>query len=433
MRPFIAFEVCTLALVLAAAPSLRAGPAMPVGFTRLANDADLVVVASVVGTLQQGWVSTVTLDIDRVLKGSAIPGSSVVVQRQVPTSIALNAINFPRVDDKWAKGLRGLWFLKKTEAGAWELLPTTAGPDVPFNHVFVPVPAGVLSSDFSYSPADAVIDKIARELGAALEKHAMPDPCFTVFEPLSKANTPGVIWLYDRLAKSPEAALRVMGWAGKLRLGDLSALPRIEQDLPTLSNPIDFEPASVAINSFGDGDPPTVQTLGRIATSAASSVSLRRAATYALFSIHTQETLPFLAALLSNADEWVRRFAMSGLAAFANSGHMPGEAALRIRGQPVPRAKSPYATEETLAHFPSGPAFEQNQSQYVDFWKAWWTRMQAQILGPAAGGPALATTRNRVPVDEAARQARKGVDRAKRAAENRLLSAPATEPFILPM
>lgn len=379
MRSCLVRSVIVLFLMFQAASSLDASYAAPVSLSSLASKADLVVVANVLGTLQQGWDTSVTLEVDRVLKGTAIPGSTVTLQYQISTTIPLDAINFPRVDDKWARGLHGLWFLKKTEGGGWTLLPTTAGPSIPFEDLFVPLPAGPLSADFSYSPSDDVMDKIARELGAALDKHVARGPAFLVLERLGKTNSPGVLWLYRRLIGSPEPALRVMGWAGILRLGDLSALAHIEQELPRLSEPVDFEPASLAIGDVLDADPSVVEALGRIATSTAASVSLRRNAAYALFSIHTKETLPFLAKLFDDVDKEVRREAMAGLASFANSGYLP-ERPLTRNGQPVARAESPYVTKETLEHFPSPSAFEQNEAEYLQFWKTWWTRMQPQIV-----------------------------------------------------
>ncbi len=356
---------------LLGAKNLSAGPSAPASIQALADQADLVTVATVLASSQSGNLVSFTLQLDRVLKGGASEGSTIFVQWE-------SGPNLPAVQEKWLVNLRGLWFLRELTSGRWKALPTVLGSAL-FMDAFFSIPVGPIVNAFSYSPTAPVIDKVISELGAATEQQnaSAPGGSFRVLAGLQGVKSPLIASMYQRFSESASPNLRALGLAGLLRLGETAALSRAETELPNLSKTKEFQNIVVSVCSyFRNPDPSAVAILGRLSILAGASPELASCAVIALRHMHTRESLPFLVVLLDSADRRIRYQAVAGLASFANMGHVPLEEKLRARGQYVATTRGPYTTDETLQHFPTLPAFENNEAQYINFWKSWWNRVQ---------------------------------------------------------
>jgi hypothetical protein len=118
--------------------------------------------------------------------------------------------------------------------------------------------------------------------------------------------------------------------------------------------------------------PQAIQVLGQIATDDSVGMDLRVAVGGALARMHTQQSLPYLAQLLSDPNSTLEAMAVGGLSSFANNVPI-GE------HEPTPGRWS-YRTEETIAHSVFDEAIiKQRQADYVGFWKTWWARNQRDL------------------------------------------------------
>ena len=99
---------------------------------------------------------------------------------------------------------------------------------------------------------------------------------------------------------------------------------------------------------------------------------IREAAIHALASIHTQESLRFLASLLQSPNSSEQQQATRGLLSFANGCLMQtNENAASMEYLKCDQPSS-YRTSETFAHFGFRPESSTEQSALADYWQAWW-------------------------------------------------------------
>jgi HEAT repeat protein len=133
-------------------------------------------------------------------------------------------------------------------------------------------------------------------------------------------------------------------------------------------------------NSFRDNTPVSVLQLAALANESLSSPDLRAAAVVALKAIHTQESLPFLASLLSSSDVSERVNAVIGLSSFANG--CPMQTPQNVASMDYIQFKnpSPYRTAQTEAAFAFGPLDNERESELVAFWTDWWNQNKVAIL-----------------------------------------------------
>ena len=133
-------------------------------------------------------------------------------------------------------------------------------------------------------------------------------------------------------------------------------------------------------DEFRAADANSITALGGTAVDSANPAAFRQAAAHALASIHTVETLPYLAALLDASDGKLRIEAIGGLGSFANglpvqtTANTPGLASLQLTGS------APLKTADTIANFALGErAISRNEAAYLTFWKSWWAAHRASL------------------------------------------------------
>src|ERR1039457_491784 len=120
-----------------------------------------VTAGSAVDNGSQG-TGTAPLHAARRLGGDSGPGADLTLQWQYQPGPGEG----PAVTTKVAQ-TRGLWFLQKNPKGALE--PLKAGAMGSMGGVFLPLGAGIPSGPLSYTDAQPLQTKVAREIGAAIE------------------------------------------------------------------------------------------------------------------------------------------------------------------------------------------------------------------------------------------------------------------------
>jgi hypothetical protein len=296
----------------------------------LARDADVIVAGSAGSGVRSGNTVSFPLQVDRVLKGGATIASTTL-------SIAWTAA--PSVDFGPPTAGYGIWFLRRPAAD-WTMLP--AG--------YYAVPPGPILGIYAYADAASVTDKVAAELSSAIE--SANGGSFIEIQTnggLDQLKSPVLQLLYQRMSTSDDLYQAMMGVSGLLRQGNGSALaaaidlaPKIEAD------PRRFDALPLTIRAFfRPTDAASVAALGRAAADTTNlRAQLREACAEALAAIHTRQALPYLAALLDDADANVQSSGVRGLSAFTKSSPTPETFANRAVGW-----------QDYLR---------------VPFWKTWW-------------------------------------------------------------
>jgi hypothetical protein len=342
----------------------------------LAKRAEFVVTGLVTQGQYSHGSASLTIKIERVLKGDAGTGQSVSVSWRPASTIVR--------PDHTLDGVRGLFFCNRGDAGSWVLVPVTDGAihDVMQTFFLLPADAGSIS----YAADDSLVDKIVRELIPThvwRSKQGITASASVVDTVLGGSDG-------SRALKEVSAQLllhgaredRILALHALVLLGDASALSVIDLEQDNLigesdrANMLGTPQVAVltdAIKTFyKTPDAAGVSVLVRWVDSTPYQ-TLREAAAAALARIHTQETLPSLAKLLNSPDLRLRVYAVGGLAMFANNvpigSHEPG---------PQPWK---YRTDETMLHSAMGAkAIAANESFYVDFWKQWWKDNSASLV-----------------------------------------------------
>jgi len=176
----------------------------------------LIVAGSGSAASQSGTGVNITLTVYRVLKGDSTLSGRV---------IAVTWITKSGGGATSAKSASGLWFLQQSLSG-WVLLPVVQG-DVSFATTFFPAPDGPLLAAYAYDPSASVPDKIAAELGSAMESNGGTYN-FQLYAlhygPLDQLSSQYAQLFYGRASKSPTAALQILGLSGLIRSGNSTAL-----------------------------------------------------------------------------------------------------------------------------------------------------------------------------------------------------------------
>jgi hypothetical protein len=341
----------------------------------LERRADAIVVGSASGVIQAGPLIAFTIRVSRLVKGDR-----TLVDTSVAVEAANDATNEIAVDA--SVNNFGLWFLKRSgNAAAWRLLPVLQGHGL-FTDVFFPVAPGAIAAAYSYTPEAPVHDKLASELCAALENAdggaAIYPEMYRGF--LDQLQSPVVEAFYRRMAASNIPSRRILGLGGLVGNGDSSALSSATKITGLDQHPTE---ASVLLHSirysFRATDANSVAVLGGIAIDTNLSAAFREAAAFALCSIHTMETLPYLAALLYAPEPALEAEGAGGLASFANGMPVQTMANVASLGYLQFPERAPYKTQETMAHF----ALREAALDYVAFWRTWWAEHKDAVRHPA--------------------------------------------------
>jgi hypothetical protein len=351
-------------------------PAAPASIKRLSENADLIAVATSLQGAQVGSQVSFVLAIERVLKGSVLPGATV--------HASWTTTDDPGALQMQLLAVRGLWFLKSDGGSNYNIMPTAVG-HATINDVCVSVPAGDVRARFAYTNSMAVPDKIALELAASAEAVANGEiKSLLLIRPASSGASPGGLTTAHRLlVQSSVPRTRAIGYQGLLLQNDRSALEEVEQQATSLAqaNAVALIAASIGDN-YRNADPAGIAVLGRMATAGPRSPLLpfKSSAARALAWIHSRESLPILAEMLSDPDSAIRTYGVGGLAMFANN--EPSQAASSLSTAPAAPIYQPwYRTSETASHSTmSAQILVQHEAEYIGFWTKWWQDNQADII-----------------------------------------------------
>ncbi|MBV9505752.1 MAG: HEAT repeat domain-containing protein [Acidobacteriia bacterium] len=254
-----------------------------------------------------------------------------------------------------------------------------------FNEGFFPAPSsGAISSAYAYSPGAPLSDKIAAELGFAIESAGtahIPQLSLLQYHLLDDLNSTFVEKLYQRLSESAIVQQEILGLSGLIRNGSAAALTTAAQGESgfqsfALENGILLQSIR---DRFRATDANSVSALGKATTSSSYAQDFRRATAHALAAIHSIGSLPYLVALFDDPDPDLRVEAIGGISAFANGLPVQSPANVASMGYLQPSSNS-YRTTETIGHFAMGSrAIEQNEASYLAFWKNWWSQNRASL------------------------------------------------------
>jgi hypothetical protein len=344
--------------------------------------ADLVVVGSAGGDIQAGATSgSFALRVSRVVSGdSALAGQTIPVSWASADGLLTGG--FVRAGSHVPMRGTGLWFLQRSSNG-WLLLPVMAG-GISQRDIFFPASLEPVPIAYSYAAAASPSDKIASELAAAIEADKTHNFQLSMLNSmLDELKSPVLEVFYRRMSASASTEHRILGLSGLIRGGSATALSSAALAASEFQeHPLEFGTLLNSIqNEFRAADANSIAVLGRIASDAANpSLKFREAAAHALASIHTRETLPYLATLLDDPDATLRIEAIGGLGSFANGTPMqttantPSLASLQLTGDGT------YRTAETIANFARGAdAIERNEAAYLTFWTGWWASNRASL------------------------------------------------------
>ena len=175
---------------------------------RMIRDAKLIVVARVAEGGQSGKLASVTLEVQRTLKGQA-PSSMVSASLEVsePDSAARNL-----------KGWQGLWFL--SEDG--RLLPAVSGSVLLGLSILPALPN--LPASWAGPDSASPTEKVLRELAAALETGSTFPLLAEVVSQSSTEPASTLRSVYRRMQASSSQVVSAAGLAGLLRSGDVQGL-----------------------------------------------------------------------------------------------------------------------------------------------------------------------------------------------------------------
>jgi hypothetical protein len=199
---------------------------------------------------------------------------------------------------------------------------------------------------------------------------------------LDELKSPVLQVLYRRMSESVSPANRIWGLSGLIRNGSAVALSAAAQMASASQGAIEYGTLLSSVRGdFRATDANSIAELGRIASDSPNLDPLfREAAAHALASIHSRETLPYLAKLLDDPDALLRVEGLGGLGSFANGTPMQTRASTASLAYLQLSGEGPYRTPETIANFALGsPAIERDEQRYLAFWKDWWSSHRASL------------------------------------------------------
>ena len=256
---------------------------------------------------------TATLHAVRVLGGGIAPGADLALQWQYPPGPGEG----PAVTTKVVQ-TRGLWFLRKNPQGALE--PLKADSMGPMGGVFLALGAGSPPEPLSYTDAQPLQTKVAREIGAAIEdlvtQHAA-DLVPRRFEVTASGGLPGWVrarttyqsltmtlrsldheaaaGVYRYFSTLAEPNLKTLGIFGRLVAGDTSAIFDLEKNLPSIAS--SFDTSTLMPPPLGldlRQDLPAAHALARITLSDTTVPGLEGALPFIQARTRSVEMMPYL-------------------------------------------------------------------------------------------------------------------------------------------
>lgn len=333
------------------------------------SKADIIVVGSIASGTETDQNVSFDLSVIRVIKGNDIPQQLHVnhdwMRRGAMVPAGSMTIDFHTP---------GIWLLKKTTGDNLDVLPGNE-PDGILTNLCLPA-VEQLPSAYQYLSSVSVAEKVVLEAGAGVQKSMVAPLQF--LDSLGDVNSPTVDRILTGFLQSPDPSFRVVGLSGLLVRNAPGSVSKLVQMWPT-NRDNHYTPLVISAvrNSFRDTSPESVQQLVAMANDPSSTGDLRAAIIWALKAMHTKESIPFLASLLSSKDASERMDAVIGISSFANG--CPAQTPANVASMEYMHFTnpSPYRTPETIAAFAFGPVTSEREAELVDFWTGWWNKNKA--------------------------------------------------------
>jgi hypothetical protein len=330
----------------------------------LAAKANAIVFGSVSTRIESGDEVSFTVDVARVLSGN-VTGSTVKVVH--PWTAMFGG---PPVTVVWP--LSGIWFLTRgATSGTWDVLPARWGLPGSVSGLFLPALPTPPTGPYAYGSGAPVMDALVNEMAAGFlsATNQDRDPRF-LLSAFYLVDTASVRNVLTNLAASGDLKLQTIALTGSLERSIPGAVPTLAALLPSLhNNPDEALVVSALRDSWRDPTPASIRQLVSFVGGVPADSGIRAAAVRALAAIHTKETLPFLASLLSSTDANEQVLAVNGLSSFANSCPMQTFGSMDYLHCDAPGR---YTTTQTTANFAFPAVSADRLAPLVSFWQAWW-------------------------------------------------------------
>ena len=253
--------------------------------------------ASVVGTVAQGTVSgttvAVSIQVERVIKGSWATGAVLAATGTLSEPSQTRAVGHAH----------GIFFLAKDGSGPMRLVPPMGGFLLDEMFVFLPLPdASVPAAQpaVNSSPRERVLLEVLGGMEAGPPKG--PGGFVEVLAEYHAAPTPAIRAVLQSWLASGPPALTASAVQALLAEGDANTLSRVATDPALQASALEAHAFNGLKWYFRNPDPQAVSLLGQLASDNSNSMELRIAAATALARVHTKQALPYLARLLDSPD-----------------------------------------------------------------------------------------------------------------------------------
>ena len=330
----------------------------------LLNKSDAVVIANVVSIAPAVQNTTLTLDVQRVLKGPVQPGEVIVADYRISPQSSQYGMK--------AEKDRGLFFLVQ-KAGKWIPVPVLSGSLSDIRDAFFALPINSAPKRFQSEVQPSVHEKVLAELAGALDGGASQPFRWNIdFAWEFRSNRSAAMrYLYTQFQSSANNQLKMLGLRAAIADGDYRVFEQVQRDASKIEPHNIGQLAEEIRYYFTASHPKSVLSLGNLAVSQSSPAQIQKACLVALARVHTRESLQYLAGFLDSADVESQALAVGGLAMFANN--VPAG-----KHEPAPGPWK-YRTEETIRYSAMDPAFIKNNPAALAFWKSWWTEHRVEL------------------------------------------------------
>jgi hypothetical protein len=350
-----------IGITFSALGALLPGP-LPV--TELRKQADIVAVATLEAVDESQGIEVVQLRLIRILQGQ--PGSlsinAIVSPSQTP---GLGRAAAPKTGlvPRSVVGLSGVWFLKATANGGWEVVQLDSGT---YQQIHTSLPV-----DNSLEVPSGSVD---RQLLVYLVRwyQSLPDPPridqdFRLFGSLDQADPQDALFAITPLIGSLRLDHHGIGLATAIRLGSVDALSTVAREAEALrSNPRLSHITDAIGTYFKPQGAAAIVPLQQLAALHSDVPGLDAAVGSALQKIGTKEVLPAMALLLDSRDPQAQLRASWFFGYFAIFADKQGN----ISGTGM---AGPFDSPTVHQRMPRRDSVEA-PLQYAQFWKVWWAR-----------------------------------------------------------
>ncbi len=335
----------------------------------LVSEAEMIVVGKISTRVESSTNVSFDIDTDRVIKGDRNT-LSVHVSHDWQSAALISSNSVQVIRGTFC----GIWSLIRKNS-EWDVLPTTR--DGFIFSLFSPA-VEKLEAPYLYSSGTQPLDALVYEVGAQFEKRPSTTDQMIIPPTVSEAAADTIL---NRYVNSSNVILQANGVAGMLARSQPGALGQLQRLWPQIKgSPLKWLVISKLRNSFRADDPRSIAELIAIAEDEAASDGLRTASMKSISAVHTKESLPFLASLLSSSDTEERTRGIIGISSFANG--CPPQTPANLASMEYMQFKnpSPYRTTETIDAFAFGPLKSEREAQLVEFWTDWWNQHKTELM-----------------------------------------------------